>query len=308
MAWQQDLTRRLAEKYRVRISPEVRHLAETLPPKAAARLALQFYPSELELEPADYYTEDPLHEEDSDIHPLPDIIHKYPNKILYLTTSECPVFCRYCTRKRKTLKRQPILGQSLEAATAYVQAHPAINEVIFSGGDPFMLPDRTLLHIAQSFARIPQVRYLRWHTRTLTTLPKRWRPSLFKTLAKLFQEDIDLFFLVTHINTAEEITDETLRIAAQLRQQGFTLLNQAVLLKGVNDDAILLKELMLKLSAGGITPYYLHQLDRVEGASHFEVPVERGREIFYQLKQSLPIALLPRYVRDSKQGKVNLAY
>lgn len=171
-----------------------------------------------------------------------------------------------------------------------------------------MLKDEKLWQISSTLASLGHIQFFRYHTRIVTTLPSRFTPSLWELLENLTKLQLRSITLVSHINLAQEITGEAKEIFRRLKQLGFRLLNQAVLLAGVNDRAEILRELMLALDEAGVTPYYLHQLDPVEGSSHFLVPVEKGLRLFDELRRTLPTYLLPRYVQDSKQGKINLAY
>lgn len=297
----------LRQKFRTRIAPFVRRHAENLCSADAEVLLKQFTPDHRELEDPPGFSADPLHEEDADIHPFPDVIHKYPNKILYLTTDECPVYCRYCTRKRATLLSSGHVATPLEKIFAYLDKNPQINEVIFSGGDPLMLPVRELFYRAEQFLSQPKIRYLRFHTRAATTAPALFSEKFFSGLKELRQRSSDkLIAFVLHINTAAELSNETRHIVRTLHNLGIRSYAQSVLLREINDSSHTLAELCTALAAAMIQPYYLHQLDRVTGAAHFEVPDERARILYAELKELIPAYLLPKLVRDSKQGKFPL--
>jgi L-lysine 2,3-aminomutase len=294
----------LAERFRERISHFVVKRAETLEPEAAAALLKQFTPDELELEEIEGFEDDPLHEEDADIHPFADVVHKYPNKLLYLTTDECPVYCRYCTRKRKTLLSSGHANTDLNKITAYLEQHPLINEIIFSGGDPLMLSARAFSERARVFLSQPTIRFLRLHTRALTTAPGLMSNRLFTALGELREEYFaKQITFVLHINTAAEISPETRTLVERLRILGIPCFAQTVLLHGINDSARSLSRLCETLIANNIQPYYLHQLDRVTGSAHFEVSDEAALEIYDALKASVPRYMMPQLVRDSKRGK-----
>lgn len=299
----------LSRLYKTRISPEISNLANTLPQSQAYAIEKQFWPNVQELEFREGFSNDPLQEDDSDIQPLPNIVHKYPGKILYLTTEECPVYCRYCTRKRRTLVNANAPKASLIDIKLYIESKPAIQEIIFSGGDPFMLSDTELFSHVHFFSAIEQIKFIRFHTRTLTTLPKRFNQNFFHELSGVRKNyPHTLFSLVTHINTPWEIQEFTKELADNFRTAGIILYNQSVLLSGINDSAETLMNLSLKLIRTGIQPYYLHHLDKITGAGHFEVSLENGLKIMNTLKEMLPPFLVPRYVHDSKKGKQNLFY
>ena len=293
--------------YRFRISSYIRKTfgdgSDT-----SQRVLKQFSPDPQELINPEHFSNDPLSETHSDIHPAANLIHKYKSKVLVLVTSECPVFCRYCTRKRKTLMSKPEKADWLPALD-YVKNNASINEVIFSGGDPFMLPVGQLQQMAMSFAQIKHVGFLRWHTRVVNTSPERVNQKLldmFLALKEFHPQKI--YTLVSHINLAEELTETVKLKFKNLQSTGLRLYNQSVLLKGINDDFETLRDLILALIDNQIQPYYLHQLDRVEGSSHFEVKEEYGLQLMQQLREALPAWAIPRYVRDSKSGKSNLFY
>ena len=297
----------LRDRFRTRISPHVLRHAETLAATEAARLLAQFTPDARELDDPTGFSDDPLHEEDADIHPFPDIVRKYRSKILYLTTDECPVYCRYCTRKRKTLLSTGHSTTGLSAIADYLQQNPEINEVIFSGGDPLMLPVSDLIERAGYFLSLDTIRFLRLHTRAVTTAPGLVSSKFLHALSDLrLRHHKKQISMVLHINTAAELSRDAIDKAQALREIGVSLFSQTVLLKGINDDAMVLAELCGALTKQNIQPYYLHQLDRVTGSAHFEVSETDGKRIYTQLSLLIPPYMLPRYVRDSKQGKYPL--
>lgn len=297
----------LKEKFRTRISPHVLRHAATLPEADAHRLLAQFTPDAQELQDHAGFSNDPLHEEDADIHPFPDVVRKYRSKILYLTTDECPVYCRYCTRKRKTLLSTGHTTTPLPAIGAYLQDNPEINEVIFSGGDPLMLPVSDLAERADYFLSRGTIRYLRLHSRAVTTSPALVSGKFLTALSDLRKRyEQKLVAMVLHINLAAELSGEAIAKIQELRNIGIPLYAQTVLLKNINDNADTLADLCTALILQSIQPYYLHQLDRVTGAAHFEVSESEGRRIYAELALRVPPYILPRYVRDSKQGKYPL--
>ncbi len=294
----------LERRFRKRISPFVKRHAARLGTADAEAFLKQFTPDELELSAAEGFSDDPLREDDTDIHPFPDVVHKYHSKILYLTTDECPVYCRYCTRKRKTLLSAGHTHSSPEQVAAYLAAHPEINEVIFSGGDPLMLPVHDLAQRANVFLGIPTITFLRIHTRALTTAPGLITEKFLRALNELrLNYPAKGIAFVLHVNTAAELSGEAASAIAAIRALGIPLYAQSVLLKGINDDAVKLAALCQALIAAGVQPYYLHQLDRVTGSAHFEVGEGAARAIYDELRVRVPPYMLPKFVRDSKQGK-----
>ena len=302
---------RVSDKFRVHISEFTRKRIRESALPDSLRIARQFFPSLRELKDHPDHTLDPLREEDQDIHPLPYLIHKYPSKLLVLAADVCPVYCRYCTRKRKTMlingaheSLNPGKHTHLKNIKKYIRRHSRINEVIFSGGDPFMLSDKKIFFLSETILKEKSITFLRYHTRAVTSIPRRFSENFFDSLASIKtrypQKPISFVF---HINHPAELSEESLKIFDKLHQTGCHLFSQSVLLRRVNDDADVLSCLFRELMKNHIHPYYLHQLDAVEGASHFHVPIKTGIQIMDELKRILPPYMIPRYVQDSKKGK-----
>lgn len=255
------------------------------------------------------YSKDPL-KEDSYYQPDSGLLHKYPGRIILLLTERCAVYCRYCTRSRLT-RNNTIASELLQSHHSrlnhiieYLNVNTQVNEVIFSGGDSLMLNNDILFYYAQQILRNTDIHRLRWHTRTVTALPGRYTNSFFKQLEYITQikKNIALVF-VTHINHAAEIDSSTSDIISKLKSHGVLVYNQAVLLKKVNDSSSKMIHLIEALMSAGIQPYYLHQLDRVAGSSHFYVPVKEGLALMHQIRKQLPGYMIPHYVIDSPEGK-----
>ncbi len=298
-----DQPRRLQELYRFRISSHVKTQISRSPNPQP--LLQQFVPAEAEL---DFSTEedlDPL-QEDSEISPLPNLVHKYINKALFLVNDNCPVYCRFCTRKRRTLKRDAAAVYDDAAAIKYIESQPQINEVILSGGDPLMLSAEKLQRLLEKLVHIQHVKFLRIHSRVITTLPARITESLCHFLKQI--HTAKPLALVLHINHSSELDERNRAAISLLQRHGLTLYSQSVLLKNINDCSEQLTELFTGLSALNVQPYYLHQLDRVRGSTHFYVEEQMALEIMRELRQKVPPYMLPRFVQDSKQGKKNLFY
>lgn len=297
----------LSERFRERISPFIVKHANSLAPAAAETLLRQFTPNELELADVQGFADDPLHEDDADIHPFSDVIHKYPNKLLYLTTDECPVYCRYCTRKRKTLLSSGHSATDPQKIVTYLERNPLINEIIFSGGDPLMLSASAFHERARIFLAVASIRYLRLHTRALTTSPGLLNVRMLAALSDLRRDfhDKQIAF-VLHINTAPEISADTRALVERLRSLSIPCYAQTVMLRGINDSAAALADLCQALITNSIQPYYLHQLDRVTGSAHFEVKESLALEIYRDLQAAVPRYMLPQFVRDTKNGKYPL--
>jgi EF-P beta-lysylation protein EpmB len=261
-------------------------------------LLRQILPVGAELADASDYTADPLGEHAA--LRAPGLLQKYHGRALLITTSACAVHCRYCFRRE-----YPYTNDRLNEALAEIASDSSIEEVILSGGDPLSLSDARLMSLTDAIQRMPHVRRLRVHTRQPVVLPSRVDEGLTEWLTQL---RLPVVF-VLHANHANEIDSEVSAACALLRDSGVTLLNQTVLLRGVNDDAGVLADLSRALFDAGVLPYYLHVLDHVRGAAHFDVPEERARLIAGQLAAQMPGYLVPRLAREiyGAPAKVTLA-
>ncbi len=224
----------------------------------------------------------------------PGMLQKYAGRALLIATGVCAVHCRYCFRRHFPYEELPLGEAAWDRALAGVASDETIHEVILSGGDPLMLVDRQLASFVDKIAEISHVARLRIHTRLPIMIPSRVTSELMDWLTGSRLTPI----MVIHANHAQELDDEVADALARLQQAGVMLLNQAVLLRGVNDSVEAQAELSERLIALGVVPYYLHQLDRVQGAAHFEVPIDEGRKIVEALRARLPGYALPRYVQE----------
>lgn len=222
------------------------------------------------------------------------LLSKYRGRALLVTTGACAVHCRYCFRRHFPYDEQPARGADFSAALSVIAADETIEEVILSGGDPLILPDDRLAELAERLTEIPHVRRLRIHTRMPVVLPERVDEALVGWIAACRVPVV----VVIHANHPREIDGAVERALGALDVAGATLLNQAVLLRGVNDSSEALEELSKRLFDCGVLPYYLHVLDRVEGAAHFEVNEERALELMEELQAGLPGYLVPKLVRE----------
>ena len=225
---------------------------------------------------------------------VPGVLHKYSGRVLLIATGACPIHCRYCFRRHFPYSDHSLSREKLRAALDYIQADQSIREVILSGGDPFMLSDQRLAEIAQALESIEHLKTLRVHTRTPIALPAR----ILEAELGWFTDSHLQRVLVLHTNHAQEIDNEVENAFAQLRNTGAILLNQSVLLRGVNDSVDALCTLSLRLFDHDILPYYLHQLDEVSGALHFKVDVVKARAIHQSLQARLPGYLVPKLVQE----------
>jgi L-lysine 2,3-aminomutase len=239
------------------------------------------------------FEQDPLGERQ--VMATPGLLHKYKGRVLLTLTGACAIHCRYCFRRHFPYGEANPSAVHRDAALAYLERHEEISEVILSGGDPLALPDERLSELARRLAFIPHVRTLRIHTRLPIVLPERVDDILLAWLGNHPQHMV----VVVHCNHPNEIDATVTGRMRELKHSGVTLLNQAVLLKGINDDAVTLTRLSERLFEAGILPYYLHQLDRVQGGAHFEVSDSAARELMNHLHATLPGYLVPRLVRET---------
>ncbi|WP_211530799.1 lysine 2,3-aminomutase [Methanocalculus chunghsingensis] len=251
-------------------------------------------PDELRVEECEL--EDPL-AEDSDS-PVPGITHRYPDRVLFLVSNVCAMYCRHCTRKRKVGDRDRIpTWEEMEVGITYIREHPEVRDVLLSGGDPLMLPDDLLDRILTQLRAIPHVEVIRIGSRTPVVLPFRITDGLVNVLKK--HQPI---WLNTHFNHPQEITPSAEKALAKLADAGIPLGNQSVLLAGVNDCPRIMKSLVQKLVKNRVRPYYLYQCDLSEGLSHFRTPVGKGIEIMENLIGHTSGFAVPTYVIDAPGG------
>ena len=237
------------------------------------------------------YSTDPLEEQQSVV---PGLLHKYRNRALLLVKGGCAINCRYCFRRHFPYAENQGTRRNWQTAMDYIAAHPQLDEIIFSGGDPLMAKDHELDWLMTQLEAIPHVKRLRIHSRLPIVIPAR----ITETLASRFQRSSLQVILVNHVNHANEIDGEFRAAMAMLRQAGVTLLNQSVLLRGVNDSARVLADLSNALFDAGVMPYYLHVLDRVQGAAHFMVTDDEARQIMRELLTLVSGYMVPKLARE----------
>ena len=233
---------------------------------------------------------DPVGDEQAEV--LPGLLHKYHGRVLLVLTGACAIHCRYCFRRHFPYESVPKATQDWEPALQYLSDHDEVQEVILSGGDPLMVVDPKLRWLSERLNAILHLKRLRIHTRMPVVLPARVNEELIEWLSESRLSK----WIVIHANHALELDQSVADAMQRLQGCGAHLLNQSVLLAGVNDSSAALADLSLRLLDIGVLPYYLHQLDRVQGATHFEVPVERGLALMEELKALLPGYAIPRYV------------
>lgn len=255
---------------------------------------LQCVPDKQELNDLDGF-EDPLKEDE--MSPVPNITHRYPDRALFLTTSQCGMYCRFCTRKRKVGDSDKISMKQLESAFKYLETHTEIRDVILSGGDPLMLTDVMLEKIIKRLRTIPHIEIIRIGSKMPCVLPQRITPKLVEMLKKYHP-----IYVNTHFNHPWEITPESTKACEMLVNAGVVVGNQSVLMKGVNDNAEVMRELLLKLLKIRVKPYYLFMADETKGATHFRTSIDTGMEIIYKLRGHISGLAIPHFVIDAPGG------
>lgn len=254
----------------------------------------QVIPDPLELEDQEGSL-DPLAEEK--LSPVPNLIHRYPDRVVLLASNLCAVNCRFCNRRRRSGKPLKPGSRELRRALAYLRDHSEVRDVLISGGDPLMLEDWELGALLRELREIPHVEILRIGTRVPSALPQRVTRSLCRTLKKYHP-----IFMSLHFNHPTELTRRSVRACSMLADSGIPLGSQTVLLKGVNDDAKVLDELIRALVSARVKPYYLFHLDHIKGASHFRIPVAKAVELIQELSATIPLAWVPQLALDLPGG------
>lgn len=282
------------EMFNMGITPYYASLMDPNDPNCPIRL--QSVPKSGELTVLRMELEDPLAEEAN--MPVPGITHRYPDRVLFYTTHNCPVYCRHCTRKRKVSDpSSSAANKQLEEGLAYIEAHKEVRDVVISGGDPLSNSDDRLEYILSRLRAIDHVEVFRLGTRNLVTLPQRVTQEFANMLSKYHP-----VFVHTHFNHPKECTQEAFDACARLANAGCVINNQMVLLKGVNDDPKIVMELNHKLLMMRVRPYYIFQCDMSQGISHFRTPVEKGLEIIESLRGWTSGMAVPHFVIDAPGG------
>ena len=234
--------------------------------------------------------------EDADS-PVPNITHRYPDRVLFLVSPVCATYCRFCTRRRKVGDPDKIPLNQFDSAFQYLEAHTEIRDVILSGGDPLMLADRRIEYFLKKLRAMRHIEIIRIHTRIPAHLPERVTPELCATIAKYHPVYVNV-----HFNHPAELTPEAEECLAMLSDAGCPLGSQTVLLKGVNDEPEIMKELMRKLLANRVRPYYIYQADVVAGGEHFRTSVIKGLEIIKAIRGWTSGMAVPHFVIDAPGG------
>lgn len=255
-------------------------------------LLLQILPQSQELNDPVGFDKDPLQEHK--FTPLPGLIHKYQSRVLLTTSSTCAINCRYCFRRHFPYQEHRISQPQIAAILTYLQQQPRVNEIILSGGDPLATSNSRLERLIEQLAQLPQLTRIRIHTRLPVVIPQR----IDQALLNLMDNDRFQWLMVVHSNHPQELDSDFAQAMQLLKERNITLLNQSVLLKDINDNPRILAELSEKLFACGVLPYYLHLLDPVSGANHFDVNQPDANRIYQQLLAALPGFLVPKLVRE----------
>lgn len=246
------------------------------------------------------FNRDPLQE--CAVNPIPGLLHKYHGRVLVTLTGACAINCRYCFRRHFPYADNRAGGGAWQKIVTYIASDISIREVIFSGGDPLLTPDHYLQHYANDLASIAHIKILRIHSRLPIVLPERVTPEFLEVFSSTRLQPI----LVTHSNHANELEDSVQQAIDRLRQRKISVLNQTVLLKGINDHPEVLMNLSQRLFECGILPYYLHLLDQVQGAAHFAVSRAKAKQLITALNERLPGYLVPKCVYEQAGAKSKL--
>lgn len=282
----------VAEAFRIRLTPTVQQaLTET----GEAGLARQYVPSEAELTIRAEELFDPIG--DAAHSPVKGLTHRYPDRVILHITQTCEVYCRFCFRREAVGGAGTLTETEVEAALAYVAAHPAIWEVILTGGDPMVLSARRIGQILSRIAAIPHVEIVRFHTRVPVVAPERIDDDLLAALRVRPQ-----VMVVLHTNHPAEMTAEAAAALSRLAGAGIVLRSQSVLLRGVNDDPDTLEALFRGLVRNRVQPYYLHHCDLARGTGHFRTTIAEGQRLMAELRGRLSGHCLPTYVLDIPGG------
>ncbi len=267
-------------------------LAQIQPNQPNDPLLQQILPLQIEHQTAEGFNQDPV--SDLAFNPAPSLIHKYHGRVLLIASPKCDVHCRYCFRRHFPYSEHTNI-RHWQKALDYIAQDPSIHEVILSGGDPMSLSEKSLVQLIKEIEAIPHIKTLRIHSRTPVVSPSKAPTQALIVWAK--QTRLNKV-LVIHCNHANELSHQTEQLFSLYKSVGFHLLNQSVLLKNINDQVKILETLSHKLFDQGVLPYYLNQLDRVQGATHFEVDSDTAKSLHNQLRARLPGYLLPKLVQD----------
>jgi lysine 2,3-aminomutase len=287
----------VASRYAIAITPIMASLIKH--DAGADPIGLQFLPSSRELILAPDENSDPIADKKHEV--SPGLIHRYPDRVLIKVISACPVYCRFCFRKETVGPNADAAMDADQIARAlrYIVRHREISEVIFTGGDPFMLSGSRIAKLTEQLSAIDNVKILRWHTRVPVVDPARIDDAFVRAL----RAPGKAVYAGLHINHAREMTLEAKAACARIVDAGIPMLSQTVLLKGVNDSVEALESLLRILIENRIKPYYLHQMDKAPGTAHFRVGIAEGQNLMRQLRDRMTGLAIPAYVADGPDGR-----
>lgn len=286
-----DAVRGVIRRYPMRINPYFLSVLQS----GGSPLWRQAVPDAAELSADAGLAPDPLDEVPQS--PVPHLIHRYPDRVVFMISSQCAMYCRHCMRKREVGQRRRVSDESIAEGLAYIRRTPAVEEVILSGGDPLLLADEQLESILEQLQKMPHVSLIRVHSRAPCTLPARITPDLVRLLAAR-----QPLYLNVQFNHPAELTPQASAACARLADAGICLGSQSVLLKGVNDDPQVMADLMKALLKNRIRPYYLHHADPVAGTRHFRTSIEKGLAIMRYLRGRISGMGVPQYMIDLAGG------
>jgi lysine 2,3-aminomutase len=283
-----------SNKLPLRITPYYASLFDEKPKNYP--LIKSVVPSKLEFITTEGEEEDPLHEEE--MCPTESLVHRYPDRVLMLSTGFCSVYCRYCTRSRMATKDQKSYGlKAWKKSIEYIKNNPSIRDIVISGGDPLTMPDKQIDFLLSSLRSIPHLEIIRIGTKVPTVLPQRITNNLVNIIKKYHP-----IYMSVHITHPDEFTPEVKEACNRLANAGIVMGSQTVLLKGINDDVTLMKDLMHKALMNRIKPYYIYQCDPIPGSSHFRTPISKGLEIIQGLRGFTSGYAIPHFVVDAPGG------
>lgn len=292
--WSEELKKIVLKKSSFPLNLPFRLAQKIIPDTLEDPILKQFLPTLFELVKNPQFQLDPVQDK-SFQKKESRLLHKYQGRALLVTTSACAMHCRYCFRKNFDYE---VHRKDFSLELDLIAKDPSLKEIILSGGDPLSLSDETLENLLTSLDLIPHLQRIRFHSRFPIGIPERISDPFLQILSKISKQ----IYFVVHTNHPKELDFDILNSLKKIQKLGIPVLNQAVLLKGVNDSTSILKELFENLSDHGVLPYYLHQLDKVEGSAHFEVSEEEGKRIMKELSTCVSGYSLPRYAKE-ESGK-----
>lgn len=281
------------EDYKFSTTPYYATLID--PKNIECPIRLQTMPSMGEVERATADMRDPLGEDSNS--PVPGLVHRYPDRVLFLITTSCAMYCRFCTRRRIVLEKEHRTEREVEQVVAYLKEHPEVRDIIISGGDALFIGDKFLEGVIEKIRSVPSIEIIRIASRIPVVCPMRITETLVTMLRKYAP-----LYMMTHYNHPYEVTDEAKKACAMLVDHGIPIFNQTVLLRKINSDSVILKSLFHELLKNRVKPYYLYQCDLSEGIEHFRTPVQKGIEMIESLRGHTSGLAVPEFVIDAPGG------